>query len=156
MNGPLTATGVRCECRLYGAAGAAQVAGVFDSPCPARAMRWIRVAVRTLVSTLDEESAEPVYEWLMFGEAPAARALSRGEARTYSFGFEDSRVEFAARPVRYLLLAHRSGLPACSQMAEVPPTLSAVPGRGLALIRPAGQRVALRPGPCPDEGEFRA
>lgn len=157
MSGQFTVPGIRCECRLHSADGAVRVvAGVFDAPGPARAVRWIRVAVRTLVSTLDEESAEPVHEWLLFGERPAVQALSRGQVRSFCFGFEGWRVEFTAHPVRYLVLADHSGSPACPQMPALPPAVTAVPGRGFVLTRPASRHTALPPEPLPDEGVSRA
>lgn len=159
MSGQGTFHGIRCECRLYRADGAVRaVAGVFDAPRPIRAVRRIRMAVRTLVSTLDEESAEPIHEWLLLGEKPVIRALSRSEPRTYSFRYESSRVEFTAHRVLYLVPASRAGLPACPQLSSPPPALAAVTGRGIEVVRPAWQRDALRgAGVCriSDEGEFR-
>jgi hypothetical protein len=155
---PPVVPGIRCECRLHTADGEVVAAArVFDTRSPVRAMRWIRMGVRTLVSTLPEEAAEPIHEWLLFGERAAVRALSRAEPQLYGFRFEGSRVEFTARPVLYLPLASRAVSPACSPLTDPPPVLAAVAGRGIELVRPPGQRDA----PCeagrslPDEGEFR-
>lgn len=150
MSAPRPVPGVRCECRLYPAGSKVSIpAGVFDTRSPVRAVRWIRVGVRSLVSTLDEQAAEPIHEWLLFGETPAVRALSQGQSRTYGFEHKGSRVQFTARPVLYLVLASRAGLPACSQLPSPPPALAAVAGRGIELGRPAGVcRLS-------DGGEFR-
>ncbi|MFI1852945.1 hypothetical protein [Streptomyces sp. NPDC020480] len=131
-NGPLTATdalpGFWCECLLTSAESDSTVlVGAFDAYTVGDAVRWIRIAVRMLVSVVDAAEAEPVHEWLLFGSSPTAAALERGEPFTIVLRHEQLRLVWSARPVSFLPLAHRTGraLPPCALEWAQPATLRA-------------------------------
>ncbi|MGE9282248.1 hypothetical protein ACP4B2_27380 [Streptomyces rochei] len=131
-NGPLTAADARpgfwCECLLTSAeSDSAVLVGSFDAYAAGDAVRWIRIAVRMLVSVVDAAEAEPVHEWLLFGSYPTAAALERGEPFAVTLRHEQLRLVWSARPVRFLPLAHRTGraLPPCALEWSQPATLRA-------------------------------
>ncbi|MFJ8495326.1 hypothetical protein ACIRBZ_44415 [Streptomyces sp. NPDC094038] len=131
-NVPLNACDVRpgfwCECLLTSAESDSTVlVGSFDAYGARDAVRWIRIAVRMLVSVVDAAEAEPVHEWLLFGSYPTAAALERGEPFAVALRHEQLRLVWSARPVGFLPLAHRTGraLPPCAQEWAQPAVLSA-------------------------------
>ncbi|MFJ1871118.1 hypothetical protein [Streptomyces chartreusis] len=120
-NGPLPAAnsqpGFWCECLLTSAESDSTVlVGSFDAYAARDAVRWIRIAVRMLVSVVDDAEAEPVYEWLLLGGAATAAALERGEPFTITLQHEQLLLAWSARTVSFLPLAHRTGraLPPCA------------------------------------------
>ncbi len=133
-NGPLTAADARpgfwCECLLTSAESDSTVlVGSFDAYTAGDAVRWIRIAVRMLVSVVDAAETEPVHEWLLFGSNPTAAALERGEPFAIALRHEQLRLVWSARPVGFLPLAHR--------------TASALPPCALEWSQPAALRAAL-------------
>jgi hypothetical protein len=120
-NGLVSAVGPRpgfwCECLLTSPdAEHTVLVGSFDAYSSREAVRWIRIAVRMLVSVVDEDETEPIHEWLLFCKQPTAAALDRGESFTIALRHGHLRLTWSARPVRYLPLAHRADrvLPPCA------------------------------------------
>jgi len=117
---PLTAADARpgfwCECLLTSAEDSTVLVGSCDAYAAGDAVRWIRIAVRMLVSVVDAAEAGPVREWLLFGSIPTAAALERGEPFVIALRHEQLRLVWSARPVGFLPLAHRTGraLPPCA------------------------------------------
>ncbi|MFJ3935466.1 hypothetical protein [Streptomyces parvus] len=133
-NVPLNAADARpgfwCECLLTSAESESTVlVASFDAYAARDAVRWIRIAVRMLVSVVDAAEAEPVHEWLLFGSNPTAAALERGKPFAIALRHEQLRLVWSARPVRFLPLAHRTG--------------SALPPCALEWAQPAALRAAL-------------
>lgn len=131
-DGPLTAAvtqpGFWCECLLTSTESDDTVlVGSFDAYAAGDAVRWIRIAVRMLISVVDAAEAEPVHEWLLFGSNPTAAALERGEPFTIALRHEQLRLAWSARPVSFLPLAHRTGraLPPCALEWSQPAALRA-------------------------------
>ncbi|GAA2230293.1 hypothetical protein [Streptomyces nogalater] len=131
-SGPLAAAGARpgfwCECLLTSAESDSTVlVGSFDAYAARDAVRWIRIAVRMLVSVVDAAEAEPAHEWLLFGSNPTAAALERGEPFAIALRHEQLRLVWSARPVGFLPLAHRTGraLPPCASERAQPAALRA-------------------------------
>ncbi|MER5380772.1 hypothetical protein ABT040_10870 [Streptomyces sp. NPDC002688] len=130
-NGPLTATvrpGFWCECLLTSTESDSMVlVGSFDAYAARDAVRWIRIAVRMLVSVVDAAEAEPVHEWLLFGSNPTIAALEHGKPFTIALRHEQLRLAWSALPVSFLPLAHRTGraLPPCALEWSQPASLRA-------------------------------
>ncbi|MGW0707109.1 hypothetical protein ACWD4G_14325 [Streptomyces sp. NPDC002643] len=129
---PVTAVGTQagfwCECLLARTESNSTVlVGSFDAPTARDAVRWIRIAVRMLVSLADEVEAEPVHEWLLFGSRPTAAALECGKPFAVTLRHEQVQLTWSARPVRFLPLAHRFGhaLPSCALEWAQPAALRA-------------------------------
>ncbi|MFJ5839822.1 hypothetical protein ACIQGO_24200 [Streptomyces shenzhenensis] len=131
-NGPLNAADVRpgfwCECLLTSAESDGTVlVGSFDAYAASDAVRWIRIAVRMLVSVVDAAEAEPVHEWLLSGSNPTAAVLERGEPFAITLRHEQLRLVWSAWPVCFLPLAHRTdhALPPCALEWAQPAALRA-------------------------------
>ncbi|MEU0676109.1 hypothetical protein ABZ330_25075 [Streptomyces sp. NPDC006172] len=131
-NGPLTAAdtepGFWCECLLASAeSDSTLMVGSFDAYAARDAVRWLRVAVRMLVSVVDDAETEPVYEWLLLGEAATTAELERGEPFAIALQHKQLRLAWSARPVSFLPLAHRTGraLPPCAVEWSQPAALRA-------------------------------
>ncbi|QDO42914.1 hypothetical protein FNV62_36515 [Streptomyces sp. RLB3-17] len=123
-----TQPGFWCECLLTSTESDSTVlVGSLDAYAALDAVRWIRIAVRMLVSVADEAEAEPVHEWLLFGSNPTAAALERGKPFAIALRHEQLRLAWSARPVSFLPLAHRAdrALPPCAQEWSQPATLRA-------------------------------
>ncbi|MFE9258588.1 hypothetical protein [Streptomyces sp. NPDC006879] len=119
--------GFWCECILTSPHRENTVlVGSFAAPDARDAVRWIRIAVRMLVSILDDTAAEPVHDWLLLGGSPTAARLERGEPFTIVLPNDQLRLAWSARPVRYLPLAHRTrSLPPCAEEWAQPAALRA-------------------------------
>ncbi|MYQ91461.1 hypothetical protein GTY20_09035 [Streptomyces sp. SID4946] len=131
-SGPVTAGATRagfwCEFLLVSAeADNTVLVGSFDAYAARDAVRWIRIAVRMLVSVADEAEAEPVHEWLLFGGRPTAAALERGEPFAIALRHKHLHLAWSARPVGFLPLADRTGrtLPPCALEWAQPAALRA-------------------------------
>ncbi|MGW4512998.1 hypothetical protein ACWEO4_13520 [Streptomyces sp. NPDC004393] len=128
LNAADTRPGFWCECLLTSAESDSTVlVGSFDAYAARDAVRWIRIAVRMLVSVVDTAEAEPVHEWLLFGSNPTAAALERGDPFTVALRHEQLRLVWSARPVDFLPLAHRTdrALPPCALEWAQPAALRA-------------------------------
>lgn len=127
MKAPGSSTGPRpggtpqpgfwCECLLTSSeADSTVLVGSFAAYAARDAVRWIRIAVRMLLSVVDEAEAEPVHEWLLFGGPLTAAELDRGESFAIALRHEHLHLAWSARPVDFLPLSHRTGrvLPPCA------------------------------------------
>lgn len=130
--GPLTGQGPRpgfwCECLLTSSESDSTVlVGSFAAYAARDAVRWIRIAVRMLVSVADDAEAEPVHEWLLFGGQLTAAALEQGKQFAIALRHEPLQLAWSARPVDFLPLAHRTGrvLPPCALEWAQPAALRA-------------------------------
>lgn len=74
---------------------------------PEQAIRWVRVALRTLVSALLPEEAAMAHEWLDLAQRESTERLRDGEPFAFSLSQGDMRVEWTARRVSFLPLAYR-------------------------------------------------
>ncbi|UGY94494.1 hypothetical protein [Streptomyces gobiensis] len=69
-----------------------------------RALVWMRMSVRELVSGFDPEDNERAYRWLDHGQWEAAMRLKAGEAYTFVACLGPAGLEWTARPVLFLPL----------------------------------------------------
>lgn len=110
--------GYRCECVTRRATDNSQyaLAQCLDATRTMQAIVWIRVALRTVVGTLDPKEAQRAYGWLDTGQWEALHWLDRGEPVTFAVTAGELRIEWSARPVWFLPLLHRKTgqLPNCS------------------------------------------
>jgi hypothetical protein len=83
----------------------------------AQALTWIRIALRTVLPALEPPEVRRACEWLApHGQRQAARTLQGGAPVAFAVTARGLRVEWTARPVLFLPLAHRGpgGLPPCT------------------------------------------
>jgi hypothetical protein len=129
-NPPILCRGYWCECWTQSpATGKAPVLlALFDTTSAAHAIGWIRVALRTIASALDPETFAVTWSWLTDGYVANIEALARTEPCALTVSQADTLIEWTARPVLFLGLAHRqvSKLPACAGKFT-PPTTAPVP-----------------------------
>ncbi|MCR8575056.1 hypothetical protein [Streptomyces sp. Isolate_219] len=78
---------------------------------PTQAMVWIRLAVRVLLSGFDPRDTERAYRWLDHGQWEAVARLKAGEPYAFTAAAGRTRVEWSARPVLFLPLAHDAAGP---------------------------------------------
>ncbi|SES12467.1 hypothetical protein SAMN04487983_103215 [Streptomyces sp. yr375] len=76
---------------------------------PERALVWMRLAVRVLLSALDPEDVERTFRWLDHGQWEAVMRLRAGEPYVFVAASGSTRVEWSARPVLFLPLLPRRG-----------------------------------------------
>ncbi|MEN8650423.1 hypothetical protein ABCR94_07220 [Streptomyces sp. 21So2-11] len=69
---------------------------------PERALVWMRLSVRTRLSTFDTADANRTYRWLDHGQWEAVIRLKTGEPYTFAASAGDTRIEWSVRPVRFL------------------------------------------------------
>ncbi|WP_055523308.1 hypothetical protein [Streptomyces graminilatus] len=105
-----------CEFSAYSMAdgreaGARLRAHAVDTP--QRALVWMRLAVRPLLSAFDPEDAERAYRWFDHGQWEAVMRLRAGEPYAFVASSGDTRVEWSARPVLFLPLAPADGGRGC-------------------------------------------
>ncbi|GAA1920119.1 hypothetical protein GCM10009753_61190 [Streptantibioticus ferralitis] len=115
--------GYWCECLLYEAAEhSVDLVASFDATRPEQAVRWVRVALRTLVSALSPEEAERAYDWLALGHHESTHRLRDGKPFSFSISHAGKRVEWTARQVLFLPLPHRKSglLPPCVELYPGP------------------------------------
>ncbi|MEW1793509.1 hypothetical protein [Streptomyces niveus] len=121
MNRPTSALlrGYRCECHTSRPANgdATTLLGSIDVETAPQAIRWIRVAVRTLSPALNSEAFEEAWQWLSEDHHDALQALVQGEPITLTLQQGATTIQWTARPVQFLKLTTRQGinLPACTQ-----------------------------------------
>ncbi|MEV8363961.1 hypothetical protein [Streptomyces niveus] len=82
-----------------------------------QAVRWIRVAVRTLSPALNSEAFEETWQWLLEDHHDALQALVQGEPITLTLQQGPTTIQWTARPVQFLKLTTRKGInfPACTE-----------------------------------------
>ncbi|WP_369357204.1 hypothetical protein [Streptomyces sp. cg2] len=116
---PALRPGYWCECWTQSPATGA--APVLLASCEAdnavQAVRWIRVALRTITSALESETAACAWSWLAGGYVSAIETLAYTTPYAIAVSHRDTRIEWTARPVLFLGLAHREAaeLPACAE-----------------------------------------
>jgi hypothetical protein len=117
-NPPILRSGYWCECWTQSptTGNAPALLASFDATNAAHAVRWIRVALRTIASALDPEEFAGVWGWLTDGYAADIEALAHTKPCTIAINHSDTHVQWTARPVLFLALAHRQedNLPACA------------------------------------------
>ncbi|MDT0456168.1 hypothetical protein RM550_10495 [Streptomyces sp. DSM 41527] len=94
---------------------------------PTQVMVWIRLAVRVLLSGFDPRDTERAYHWLDHGQWEAVARLADGEPYAFTAAAGRTHVEWSARPVLFLPLAHTATGP-LGRCAE--PALCACTARG--------------------------
>ncbi|MFJ5308156.1 hypothetical protein [Streptomyces sp. NPDC088350] len=72
-------------------------------------MVWMHLAVRLLVSAFDPEDIERAFRWLDQGQWEAIARLKAGEPYAFVASSGDTRIEWSARPVLFLPMAHADG-----------------------------------------------
>jgi hypothetical protein len=126
---PLIRYGYWCECWTQSPAtgDAPALLASFDATSAAEAVRWIRVALRTVASALDPEEFAGAWGWLTGGYVADLECLARTERCAVAIRHADTHVQWTARPVLFLSLAHRqaNNLPACA--GKFTPLMSAIP-----------------------------
>ncbi|GGK11942.1 hypothetical protein GCM10011583_50050 [Streptomyces camponoticapitis] len=121
MNRPTSVLlrGYQCECHTSRLANsdATTLLGSVDVETAPQAVRWIRVAVRTLSPTLNSEAFEEAWQWLSEDHHDALQSLVQGEPVTLTLQQGATTIQWTARPVQFLKLTTRHGinLPACTQ-----------------------------------------
>ncbi|MCQ4084425.1 hypothetical protein NGB36_28555 [Streptomyces sp. RB6PN25] len=117
-NPPIIRCGYWCECWTQSpATGKAPVLlASFDAANAAQAVRWIRVALRTIASALDPGEFAGAWGWLTGGYVADIEALARTEPCAVAIHHGRTHVRWTARPVLFLGLADRrtGSLPACA------------------------------------------
>lgn len=115
---PLLTRGYWCECWTQSpATGNASVqVGSIDVETATQAVRWIRVALRTIASALEPDSFNEAWDWLSGGYRDALQALAQAEPCVYTVHHGHTTIEWSARPVLFATLAHHRdiNLPACT------------------------------------------
>ncbi|RDG35551.1 hypothetical protein [Streptomyces corynorhini] len=116
---PLLTDGFRCECWTHDPATGQprKQLGFLDVETAHQAVRWIRIAARTLASALDDDAFTEIWAWLSDDHQDALQALSKGEPCTLTVHDSRTAIQWTAHPIRYLKLATRQGinLPACME-----------------------------------------
>ncbi|MEV8406743.1 hypothetical protein AB0R12_13265 [Streptomyces niveus] len=111
--------GYRCECHTSRprSGDATTLLGSIDVETAPQAVRWIRVALRTLSPALNSEAFEEAWQWLSEDHHDALQALVQGEPVTLTLRQGSTMIQWTARPVQFLRLTTRQGvnLPACAQ-----------------------------------------
>lgn len=115
----LLTDGFWCECWTNDPATgeARKLLSSLDVKTAAQAVRWIRIAARTIASALDHEAFTEAWAWLSDDHHDALQALTKGKPCTLIVHDSRTTIQWTARPVRYLKLATRQGinLPACME-----------------------------------------
>ena len=87
----------------------------FRAVTAGQAVRWIRIALRTLASGLNPEAAEHAWTWIRAGYLNDIESLMHDQpcAMTISHGY--THIGWTARPALFLPMAHPQAaeLPAC-------------------------------------------
>lgn len=115
---PTLRPGYWCEC--WTQSPATGEAPVLLASCEARnavqAVRWIRVALRGIISALEPETAACARSWLAGGYVSAIEALAYTTPYIVTISHRDTHIEWTARPVLFLGLADRDAteLPSCA------------------------------------------
>jgi len=97
--------GYWCECISPG------MHASIDVDTPAQAVRWIRVTLRTIASALEPEASATAWTWITTGHTQMLRTLTHGHADALTLTHNGTLIQWTARPVLFLPLAHREGVP---------------------------------------------
>ncbi|MFI6289549.1 hypothetical protein ACIBCM_33245 [Streptomyces sp. NPDC051018] len=124
MTDPLLTPGYWCECWTHdlGTGAPPALVGSIDVETATQAVRWIRVALRTLVSALEPEPFERAWDWLSLEYATTVTTLTAGKPCALTITHARTTIQWTARPVHFAKLAHRRGvnLPACAEQFTQP------------------------------------
>ncbi|WP_405501090.1 hypothetical protein OG501_20300 [Streptomyces niveus] len=116
---PVLLRGYRCECHTSHPTNGdtSTLLGSADVDTALQAVRWIRVALRTLSPALNSEAFEEAWQWLSEDHHDALQALAQGEPVSFTLQQGPTTIQWTARPVQLLQLTTRQGinLPACTQ-----------------------------------------
>jgi hypothetical protein len=121
---PVVMRGYRCECRTHHPAKgeAPALLGSIDVETAPQAVRWLRVALRTISPALGSDAFEEAWQWLSEDHHDTLQTLAQGEPFTLTLRQGVTTIQWTAHPVRYLTLATRQGLdlPACTEEYNEP------------------------------------
>jgi anti-sigma regulatory factor (Ser/Thr protein kinase) len=108
----LLAHGYWCECLVND-----DLLGRFDATSPEQALRWVRISLMMIATSLDEEPYRQAQQWTRDEQTQALEALRYGKPQDLTLKHRTTEITWTARPVTFLPLAHRQGrtLPACTQ-----------------------------------------
>ncbi|MEU1624139.1 hypothetical protein ABZ746_02080 [Streptomyces sp. NPDC020096] len=83
---PIVRRGYWCECWTTSptTGNAPALLASFDATSAMQAVRWIKVALRTIVSALEPDAADRAWTWLNSGYVASIRDLVRDEACTFT------------------------------------------------------------------------
>ncbi|MFI1092060.1 hypothetical protein [Streptomyces sp. NPDC020917] len=121
---PLLRPGYWCECWTKSpATGETPVlVASIDVATAADAIRWIRIALRTITPALDRAASHDAWTWLTTGQLDATQLLQAGKPCTYTAHHATTTIEWTARPVTFLALVHgAASRPACADGFRPPP-----------------------------------
>ncbi|MEV8399565.1 hypothetical protein [Streptomyces niveus] len=106
---PVLLRGYGCECHTSRPANgdATTLLGSVDVDTALQAVRWIRVAVRTLSPALNSEAFEEAWQWLSEDHHDALQALVQGEPVALTLQQGSTTIQWTARPVQFLKLTPR-------------------------------------------------
>ena len=121
---PNVRRGYWCECWTTSLAtgSAPSLFASFEAVTAAQAVRWIRGALRTITAALEPDAAGRGRAWLTSGCVAAISDLERAQPCALAISHASTRIEWTARPVLFLPLAHRQAvnLPACAEQFTRP------------------------------------
>ncbi|MFI1014232.1 hypothetical protein [Streptomyces sp. NPDC020965] len=125
MTAPIVSPGYWCECRTRNTTtgDAPLLIASIDVETATQAVRWIRIALRALIPTLDAEAFDTAWDWLSLEYRSTVQALTAGEPRTFTITQAQTAIQWTVRPVHFLKLATRQGinLPPCAEQYNQPP-----------------------------------
>lgn len=116
-NEPLIRPGYWCECWTQNTTTdeAPALLASIDVTTPADAIRWIYIALRTITPALDHTASQDAWTWLDTCQLRATQDLQGGKPCTYTVRHPTTTIQWTARPVSFLALAHRTANhPACT------------------------------------------
>ncbi|MGW1275796.1 hypothetical protein ACWD4V_02400 [Streptomyces tsukubensis] len=106
-----TSPGYWCECRT-----ASGLIASIDAPTANHAVRWIAIALHTILPALDLDASAHAWRWLQQDRHTMTADLHQGEPITFTITTPTTRITWTARPALFLPLAHRHNvqLPPCA------------------------------------------
>ncbi len=122
---PMLHAGFWCECWTQSPAtgeGPALLTSFRALTAP-RAVRWMRIALRTLTSGLDAEAAGHAWNWIGVGYLNDIETLMREQPCAMTISHGDTHIGWTARPALFLPMAHpqTAQLPACATQFTLEP-----------------------------------
>jgi len=131
MNEPTRSTlrpGYWCECWTQSPAtgeGPALLTS-FRAATASQAVRWIRIALRTMSSGLDPEAAEHAWAWIRAGYFNDIQALMHEQPFAMTISHGEIHIGWTARPALFLPMAHHqpAELPECATQFDPKPRTS--------------------------------
>ncbi|MEV7090271.1 hypothetical protein AB0O07_31055 [Streptomyces sp. NPDC093085] len=121
---PILTRAFQCACWIHRptTTQAPTLIDSIDIETATQAIRWIRVAVRTITSALEPDAREQAWDWLSADYRNALHALTSGQPCTLTLHDSGTTIQWTAHPTTYLKLATRQGLnlPACAEQYMQP------------------------------------